>query len=135
MRRDSNPRYAFDVNTLSREIKKGNDVRSGFPSTDRAICRDRRLPASDSNGQQNGQQKQLSGHAARRRLKEVLSNLLLAFRMRGDELPSPDHAAIGKDEPVGEVPRPIVHEVIGLESQQKIGANRRPMRVAALPLH
>jgi len=35
---DSNPRYAFDVNTLSREIEKGNDpdVRSGFPSTDRA---------------------------------------------------------------------------------------------------
>jgi len=61
MGRDSNPRYAFDVYTLSRESEKGNDpdVRSGFPSTDRAICRDRyrrRRHRTDGNGQQNGQQ-------------------------------------------------------------------------------
>ena len=58
MGRNSNPRYAFDANTLSREAEKGDDpdVRSGFPSTDRAICRDQRLAMSALNGQQNGQQ-------------------------------------------------------------------------------
>ena len=71
MGRDSNPRYAFDVHTLSREAENGKDpdVRSGFPSTDRAICRDHRPPLSvlnDSNGQQNGQQREINGKVAER---------------------------------------------------------------------
>jgi len=78
MGRDSNPRYAFDVNTLSRRARRyrNNDTISGFQRADVAIRRG--LSAwlscdSDSNGHHNGHQIPALGRA--RFIATALANL------------------------------------------------------------